>query len=384
MSKDSHDKEPQHRKRWEGCPIEEHYFGEERKSGKVARKKASATDRSKYKKTDQDQLKKRILPAKKENENLLLGRILTIASQGISVSHEKTLYNCTLRGLLKKDKSLFKNLVTVGDWVRFEPTSKGEGLIDSIEPRKSTLSRADNLSRRKEQLIASNIDQVLITMSVVSPPLKPFLVDRYIIATLKGNMKPIILINKIDLLQSASDKTLVTQESELYHEFLKAYPAAGIPVLGVSSVTGEGMDALRELMKNQSSVFSGQSGVGKSSLITAVTGIDLRVGPIVEKTQKGTHTTTTTQLLPLPFGGWCIDTPGIKSFGVWDLKPDEIAPYFKEIFAIGRMCKFPDCIHLHEEGCAVIEALERGEISFLRYQSYQYLLDSVNKEHLRR
>lgn len=384
MKKQDENKEPFH-KRWVACDTEVEHFGQERKSGKMERKIASATDRSKYKKTDKEKHKKRVTPTEKNNEKLLKGRVLTIASQGISVAHEKIIYNCTLRGLLKKHKTQFKNLVTVGDWVMFEPISPGEGIISQIEPRTSTLSRADNLSRRKEQLIASNIDQVLITMSVISPPLKPFLVDRYIIATRKGNMTPIIVINKIDLLKESSvDSTLLAEETEIYEEFVKAYSAVGITVIAVSSVSGEGMEALRALMQGRSSVFSGQSGVGKSSLITAVTGVDIRVGHIVEKTQKGTHTTTTTQLLQLPFGGWCIDTPGIKSFGVWDLKPEEVATYFTEIYTIGRTCKYPDCIHLHEEGCAVLQAVERGEISWMRYQSYQYLLDSVNKEHMRR
>jgi len=137
-------------------------------------------------------------------------------------------------------------------------------------------------------------------------------------------------------------------------------------------------------MKDKASVFSGQSGVGKSSLINAITGSDLRIGEVVERTQKGSHTTTTAQLLPLAFGGWCIDTPGIKSFGVWELKTEEIEKYFTEIHTIGRQCHFPNCTHIHEADCAVLAAVEEEKISVIRYQSYLALIESVSEQHLRR
>lgn len=376
------DDEHKHRsKHWLGCPVEAEYFGEERKSGKAQRKLASARDRSKYKKTDKEKTAKEPQTIKKEN--LLPGRVLSITPQGILVGHEGMQYVCSLRGLLKKEKSQFKNLVTVGDFVLFEKNTPDEGLIFSIEPRKTVLSRADNLSRRKEQLIASNIDQVLITMSVVEPALKPFLADRYIIAAQKGGMDPIIVINKIDLLNESSDSA-IKAEKELYLNFIQAYKTANIPVISVSADTGEGMNHLREVMQGKASVFSGQSGVGKSSLINAVAGLELRIGHIVERTGKGTHTTTTANLLPLPFGGWCVDTPGIKSFGIWDLKNNEVVEYFFEIHTYGKKCKYPNCTHLHEADCAVIAAVESGDIALMRYESYQFLMESIRQEHKRR
>jgi ribosome biogenesis GTPase len=199
-------------------------------------------------------------------------------------------------------------------------------------------------------------------------------------------MEPVIVINKIDLLDNPSEeqKVFVAQEKTLFEEFLEAYKTVGIPVIAVSAATGAGLEELRQVMTDKASVFSGQSGVGKSSLINLITGLDLRVGETVEKTKKGSHTTTTTQLIPLSFGGLCIDTPGIKSFGVWDLKRDEIEAYFSEIHECGLVCKFPDCTHSHEEGCAVIPAVETGNISLMRYQSYEALIESVEEKHLRR
>ncbi len=370
-------------KQWVGCDIEEQYFGDDRKSGKQDRKLAQAKDRSKYKKTDQDKLKQKVQKATKEH--LLRGRVLSIVPEGILVDHEGHALMCSLRGVLKKEKSQFKNLVTVGDFVLYEAISATEGLIEYVEPRHSTLSRADNISRRKEQLIAANIDQVLITVSVVEPPLKPFLADRYIIAARKGGMEPVIVVNKIDLLEEEEgENPAIGSERELLDEFVKAYTAVDVPVILVSTVTGVGIEDLKAAMKGKASVFSGQSGVGKSSLINAMTGMRLEVREVVDKTKKGAHTTTTAKLLPLEFGGWCIDTPGIKSFGVWDLQKNEIEQYFPEIFAHGRGCKYPDCSHQQEVGCAVLIAVEKGQISPLRYGSYLALMDSVSQEYLRR
>lgn len=368
-------------KRWIGCETEADYFGEQRKSGKAHRKMISARDRSQYKKTDMRQQAKQQKEFVNEDK-LERGRVLSIASQGIIVEAENQLLNCTLRGSLKKEKTQFKNLVTVGDFVLFEKSGINEGLITHIEPRRTVLSRAENLSRRKEQLIAANIDQVIITVSVISPELKPSLADRYIIATQKGGMEPLIAVNKIDLLETGTEASKM--EKRLYHEFLAAYEAAGIKVISISAQTGQGIELLRLAMRDKASVFSGQSGVGKSSLINAVAGKNLRVGGLVGKTNKGTHTTTSSQLIPLEMGGWCIDTPGIKSFGVWDLDKEVIEHYFPEIFNCGAKCKFPDCSHFHEADCAVIAAIEKQEISWMRYQSYQTLMQSVTEDRFRR
>lgn len=376
-------------RRWIRCPVEEEYLGQNRKEGKMERKMAMSKDRSKYKKTDQDKYFKQLeksQEAKLGKQEWLEGRVLSITPQGILIDCQGEKLTCVLKGLLKKEKTHAKNLVAVGDFVLFEKTAEGEGVIAHVKPRQTVLSRADNLSRRREQLIAVNIDQVIITVSAVNPPLKCAIIDRYIIATHKGGMDPLIVINKIDLLDDRTDydPLFLDQERDTYQEALQAYAMAGIPVISASVTENVGLEELKKAMANKASVFSGPSGVGKSSLINAMTGLQLRTGEVVEKTKKGSHTTTTTQLIPLEFGGWCVDTPGIKSFGVWDLKNEEVESYFSEIHDYGMNCKFTDCTHTHEEKCAVQQALEDGKLSPLRYESYQSLKESVGEEHVRR
>lgn len=369
--------------------FEEQFHAKDRKLFRKERKMASSKDRSKFKKSDQDQLKKR---SQQETpppmrEDLLRGRVLAISLEGIEVDCDGTHYICSLKGTLKQDKNRIKNLVAVGDFVQIEKSSANEGCIALVEERRSILSRADNLSRNKEQLLAVNIDFVLITTSVLHPPLKPFLVDRYIIAAKKGNMLPLIIVNKIDLLENPPvgyDPLTVEAEKILYEEFLKTYRDLKIPVFPVSAVANVGIAALAEAMHGKAAVFSGQSGVGKSSLINLIADTNLPIGAVVEKTRKGSHTTTSTHLIPIIGGGFCIDTPGIKSFGLWDLGKEQIEEYFSEICAEGEHCKFPDCSHMNEPECAVQKAVAEERISFLRFASYCALMTSLAEEHRHR
>ncbi len=345
---------------------EENYFQDkDRKEARKERKRRSDADRSKFKKTDQ----------KKEtneqiDESLHRGRVLAISGEGAWVESEGVQYLCLLKGILKKEKKLAKNLITVGDYVRFEATSDKEGSIAHIEERFSTLSRTD-ISGKKEQLIAANIDQVFIIVSVVEPPLKPALIDRYLIAAAKGNLHPIIVINKSDLL---SDNT---EESDRYKEFLAAYEPLGFPILSMSSKTGAGIEAMRSLMKDKTSVISGQSGVGKSSLLNAAYQLKLKIGDLSIKTVKGSHTTTVAILIPLPNGGYCIDTPGIRSFGLWRLSREEVDTHFTDIADLSVKCHFTDCMHVNEPKCAVLKALHNGDLPLMRYESYSTLLEEA-------
>lgn len=355
---------------------EKNLYKEDKRSLRKERRRMKESDRSKYKKSDRD---KQSSPSTPPKGNFERGRILSITPEGAYVQSEETTYICQLKGSLKKDKGQDKNLMTVGDWVLFEKLSPKEGQIVFIEPRYSILSRADNLSRRKQQLIAANIDQVLITVSFDEPPFKPSLIDRYLIAAAKGGMQGIIVINKMDLLKNASK-----EGKAFFKAFIEAYENAGIPIVPTSTKTSQGLDNLTKAMQNKTSVFSGQSGVGKTSLINAVTSLSMRTREVVDRTKKGAHTTTYASLVPLEFGGFTIDTPGIKSFGVWELSPKELLSFYPDLEKFKEGCKFPDCTHTHEEECAVIRALELNELSPIRYESYRTLLDDLEEEHLRR
>lgn len=344
---------------------EEEFHAKDRKHWRKERKHAQQTDRSKFKKTDQEKKEPEAL-----DPNLKRGRVVAISGEGSWVDSDGVRFLCSLKGLFKKEKMQSKNLIAVGDLVRFEPTSEKEGNILQMEERYSFLGRMD-ISGKKEQLIAVNVDQVIIAVSVVNPDLKPALVDRYMIAASKGNIQPIIVVNKIDLLESASEA-----ERTRYHEFLSAYEPLGFPILSLSTTTGVGVEALRSLLKNKTSVFSGQSGVGKSSLLNACFGLSLKTGGLAQKTFKGTHTTSTAELISLPEGGYCVDTPGIRSFGIWALKKEDVISHFHDLERASG-CKYPDCAHLSEPGCAVLQALEEGQLPRIRYESYCSLLDEA-------
>ncbi|HSX37401.1 MAG TPA: ribosome small subunit-dependent GTPase A [Chlamydiales bacterium] len=341
---------------------EELFHSHDRKQFRKERKIAQKTDRSKFKKTDL------FKNSEDTAHHLLRGRVVSISGEGAFVDFEGSPVLCSLKGLMKKDTSQVKNLIAVGDWVRCSE----EKVIVQVEPRTSVLGRTD-ISGRKEQLMAVNVDQVIIAVSIVNPPLKPALVDRYLIAAEKGNIHPVIAINKIDLLPKASQ-----EERDRYKEFLAAYIPLGLPIFSVSAASKVGLEALRSLLHNKTSVFSGQSGVGKSSLLNACFGFDLKVGDLAIKTAKGSHTTTSAELILLPCGGYCVDTPGIRSFGIWDLtKPDVIA-HFHDFFPFAKKCKYPDCMHIQEPGCKVLHALEKGSIAPLRYESYVNLLEEIS------
>lgn len=232
-----------------------------------------------------------------------------------------------------------------------------EGAIERIEPRHGLLTRA---SRGREQVLVANVDQVVFVMSLVEPELKPHLIDRYLASAEQGGIRPILCLNKADLIEPARYQPLVGRYSQL-----------GVPTFLTSAADGTGIDRLRERLRDRETVFSGQSGVGKSSLLNAIQpDLGLRVREVSEGTGKGRHTTTAAELIRLDFGGWVVDTPGIRQFQLWDLLPEEIEGFFAEFRPFVHLCGYPDCTHTHEDRCAIKRAIARRQISIDRYTSY--------------
>jgi ribosome biogenesis GTPase len=270
-----------------------------------------------------------------------------------------TQYQCATRRLLKTLATDQRHVVCAGDRVLFRaaPGEVREGIIERVEPRHGVLSRA---SKGRQQILVTNVDQILIVTSAAEPPLKPNLIDRLLITAERSRIRPLICINKIDLVDPASLQPLVGVYSQM-----------GYRVLLLSASSAFGIERLRRAMHGCESAVVGQSGVGKSSLLNAVDArLHLRVGAVSVESQKGRHTTTTAELLPLSGGGYVVDTPGVRQFQLWDVAPQEIAGYFRDLRPFVSRCRFPDCTHTHEEDCAVKDAVADDLINERRYESY--------------
>ena len=299
---------------------------------------------------------------------VLPGRVLRVHGLYCFVEvDDGRVLRCTVRRLLKSLTTDERGVVTTGDLVQVVPTIPGEGVIEHVQPRTGVLTRA---SRRREHVLVANVDQLVIVMSLVQPDLKPHLIDRYIATGRKGDLAPILCLNKADLADPVELQPLVG-----------AYSQLGIPTLLTSATTGLGIDRLRELLKGRASVFSGQSGVGKSSLLNAIQPqLALRVKSVSEETQKGRHTTTAAELIRLESGGWVVDTPGVRQLQLWDTRPEEVEGLFDEFRPLVPLCGFPDCTHTHEQRCAVKDAVQRKLVSDRRYVSYLGLFRGVEEE----
>ena len=263
---------------------------------------------------------------------------------------------CGVRRILKTMSIDGRNVVAVGDRVWFRP-SGDEGLIERVEPRAGRITRG---YRRREHVIVSNVDQLLIVSALSEPGLKLPLVDRYLIAAEKGGVRPIIVLNKADLVDLAD-----------YQWVIGLYTQLGYEVIPTSAADGRGLGRLRRLLGSGATAFSGQSGVGKSSLLNALQpGLNLRVREVSGWTTKGKHTTTAAELIRLDLGGYVVDTPGLRQFELWDINPAEVEAHFVEFRPYIPTCKFPDCTHTHEGSCSVKDAVHWGQIHLGRYESY--------------
>lgn len=275
---------------------------------------------------------------------------------------------CGLRGNLSGEASGFMNPVAVGDAVAVTEDGAGGGVIEAVAPRRSVVARPDTFYTHMRQILAANVDQLLIVAAWRNPPIWLEMIDRYLIFAQRNMLPAVICVNKADLIEDEAEFAVT----------LAPYHAQGYPVVRTSVVNGEGIDMLRQQLHGRATVLSGMSGVGKSSLIGAVQpGMELRTSEVSEFWGEGRHTTTQATWLKLPDGGAVVDTPGIREFGLTGLEPDELAGYFPEITVIADDCRFRNCQHLSEPGCVVQAAVEAGKIAESRYHSYKQIYHAL-------
>lgn len=290
---------------------------------------------------------------------------------------------CFLRGKLKleaewkKEKLLYTDLVVVGDYVEFELNEDGTGVIEKIPERKNYLSRkapfikgVSEKGKRFEQIIAANIDYSFCVVSVDKPKFNNRVLDRMLVTVESCEITPIIVINKYDLVKK--------KKRDFWYDL---YTTLGYKVIRSSTITGQGIDEIKDLIKNKTSVFIGHSGVGKSSILNQLDPrINQKVGEVSEAWNKGRHTTVTARLFKLDDNTFVIDTPGVREIEPYGLTREDITHYFREIAIVARNCKFNSCTHTHEPDCAVKEAVEEEIIPYERYESYLRLVESLDEE----
>ena len=296
---------------------------------------------------------------KVDEQACLAGRVLfAIGANSCRVeSSDGVVYDCTIRRVVRTLEQETRTPIVAGDKVLFLPGDDATGVIERREPRAGTLSRG---SRRQAHVIAANVDQAVIVSSAAQPQLKPGLIDRFIVSAESGNIQPIICINKMDL-----------ADPDVLQPIIDIYAGIGYDVIPCSATEGWEIDRLREILRGRQTVFSGQSGVGKTSLLNAIQpDLGRRTSHVSGDSGKGRHTTRVAELVPLESGGWVIDTPGIRQLELWDVIPEEVEAYYREFLPFVPHCKFPDCSHTHESGCAVRQAVADGDISQLRYDNY--------------
>ncbi|APG66236.1 ribosome small subunit-dependent GTPase A [Tenacibaculum todarodis] len=293
-------------------------------------------------------------------------------------SHEGEFYNCRMKGKFRLKGIKSTNPIAVGDVVDFELETKNDeetGVINNIHERKNCIERKSVNLSKQTHIIASNIDQVFLLITINNPPTFTTFIDRFLVSTRAYRIDTILVFNKIDSYQ-------IEERAEIL--YLKdVYEAIGYRCVEVSATQNKNVDTIKEMMTGKTSMFVGHSGVGKTTLVNAIEpSLDLKTKAISEQHKQGQHTTTFAELFELSFDAKIIDTPGIKGFGVVDIDKEELGDYFPEFFALKEHCKFNNCIHVKEPNCAVKDALEEETISWSRYKSYLQILEG-EEEHYR-
>ena len=286
-------------------------------------------------------------------------------------------YECRIKGKFRIKGIKSTNPIAVGDYVDFDlekDNNKVTGIIHNIYDRTNYIVRKSVILSKQTHIISSNIDQVFLLVTINNPPTFTTFIDRFLITAEAYSVKAILLFNKIDTYD---------EETLLEVKYLAAlYRKIGYECIGISAKTGKNIDKVKQLMKDKVSMFTGHSGVGKSTLINKIEpNLNLKIKEISAQHMQGQHTTTFAEMYDLSFGAKIIDTPGIKGFGVVDMDKEEVGDYFPEVFALKQGCKFNNCLHVQEPKCAVKKALDNEEIAFSRYRSYLQILQGDDENY---
>lgn len=308
---------------------------------------------------------------------LYKGKVIRSTGSWYEVLNEQgELIKCKFKGKFKIAGIKSTNPIAVGDQVQFSILNEEQiGLIQKLEDRHNYIIRKSTNLSKQTHIIASNIDYAFLVITLQHPRTSTGFIDRFLVTAEAYHIQTILVFNKVDLFSD--------EENQQVAALIKLYENIGYKCLKTSAKTGEGLEELKLLMKSSTSLFSGHSGVGKSALVNAIEpGLKLKTGEISEYHQKGKHTTTFAEMHPLKWGGYIIDTPGIKEFGMVDMQKETLSGYFPEMKDRLQLCKFNNCLHYNEPLCAVKEAVENGEIAQSRYINYLAILEDedLNKK----